>query len=170
MLVCRREEYILVFSKQFGMLGQLSPEEMEELLQKNMIGRLGCTDGQLVYVVPVSYLFDNNTLLCHSRDGLKIEMMRRNPNVCFEVDEIRDYNNWRSVIAWGVYEELTEEKDIEYARQFFTEYMLQMKTEEAAVPPHLQQERFHNTKPDYVPALYYRIHLSKITGRYERTF
>ncbi len=152
------------------MLGLLSPDEMEELLSSNMIGRLGCSDGTFTYVVPVSYLYDNNMLLCHSKDGMKIQMMRRNPHVCFEVDEIKDYNNWRSIIAWGIYEELTEEQDIHYARQFFTDYMLHTKTSETAAPPHLQNERFHEIKPEYIPAIYYRIHLQKITGRYERTF
>lgn len=151
------------------MLGQLTPAEMEELLRNNMIGRLGCSDENMTYVVPISYLYDNGILLCHSRDGMKIEMMRRNPNVCFEVDEIRDYNNWRSVIAWGIYEELTTEEDITYARQFFTDYMLQMKTEATTAPPHLQEERFREYMPDYIPAIYYRIHLQKVTGRFERT-
>ncbi|HRO43648.1 MAG TPA: pyridoxamine 5'-phosphate oxidase family protein [Flavipsychrobacter sp.] len=152
------------------MLSKLTQEEMEEMLRNNMIGRLGCNDGERTYVVPISYVYENGALLCHSHDGMKIQMMRRNPFVCFEIDEVRDFNNWRSVIAWGVYQELTEERDIEYARQFFSDYMLQMKTQETAAPPHQQESRFHELKPEYVPALYYRIHLQKITGRYERTF
>jgi len=152
------------------MLGKLAPEEIDEMLRNNMIGRIGCNDGNITYVVPVSYLYDNNILLCHSRDGLKIEMMRRNPEVCFEVDEIKDYNHWRSIIAWGTYEELTEEEDIDYAKQFFTDYMLRMKTSETSAPPDQQSERFHEVKPDYLPAIYYRIHLHKITGRFEQSF
>lgn len=150
------------------MLGQLTPEEMEELLRSQMVGRIGCNDGNMTYVVPVSYLYDQGVLLCHSRDGLKIEMMRRNPNVCFEVDDIKGYDHWQSVICWGIYEELTEEEDIAYARQFFNDYMLEMKTEETAAPPHLQEERFRGAQPEYIPAIYYRIHLQKITGRFER--
>jgi len=152
------------------MLQELTNEEIGALLRNNEIGRIGCNDGEKTYVVPISYVFDNNSLLCHSRDGMKIEMMRRNPEVCFEVDEIRDYNNWSCVIAWGTYEELTDEKDIEYARKFFSEYMLKQQTSESALPPHTQEERYHDVKPDYVPAIYYRINLSKVTGRYERNF
>lgn len=152
------------------MLGKLSPEEIDQMFRTNMIGRIGCNDGNMTYVVPVSYHYDNNILLCHSRDGLKIEMMRRNPEVCFEVDEIKDYNHWRCIIAWGVYEELTEEEDIEYARQFFSDYMLQMKTSETTSPPDQQEERFHEVKPDYLPAIYYRIHLQRVTGRFEQAF
>jgi uncharacterized protein len=32
-------------------------------------------------------------------------MMRRNPEVCFEVDRVEDLVNWDSVIGWGTYEE-----------------------------------------------------------------
>jgi nitroimidazol reductase NimA-like FMN-containing flavoprotein (pyridoxamine 5'-phosphate oxidase superfamily) len=152
------------------MLGELTPEEIEELLQNNMIGRLGCNDGKQTYIVPISYVYQGNTLLCHARDGLKISMMRANPEVCFEVDEIRDYHHWRSVIAWGIYDELTDLEEIEYAQSFFTEYMLAAKTEAAAAPPHTQRERFHHVKPDYMPAIYYRIHLHRKTGRFERSF
>lgn len=35
--------------------------------------------------------------------------MRANPEVCSQVDEIDDMANWRSVIAWGRYEELKGE-------------------------------------------------------------
>jgi nitroimidazol reductase NimA-like FMN-containing flavoprotein (pyridoxamine 5'-phosphate oxidase superfamily) len=150
------------------MLGALSAEEMIEMLRNNATGRVGCNDGEMTYIVPISYVFDDKSLLCHSRDGLKISMMRRNPNVCFEVDEIKDYNNWRSIILWGIYEELTEESDIAYAQQFFTEYMLEMKTTRTAVPPEMQQERFHEIKPEYVPSIYYRINILKMTGRFER--
>ena len=140
------------------------------MLKENTVGRIACTDGNMPYVVPVSYIFENNTLLCHSRDGMKIEMMRRNPQVCFEIDEIRDYTHWKCIIAWGIYQELTEDADIEHARQYFSEYMLQMKTSETSDPPHLHGERPHDTKPDYVPAIFYRIHLQKVTGRFEQTF
>jgi nitroimidazol reductase NimA-like FMN-containing flavoprotein (pyridoxamine 5'-phosphate oxidase superfamily) len=38
--------------------------------------------------------------------GRKVEMMRQNNEVCFEVDEIYDMSNWKSVVAWGAFEEL----------------------------------------------------------------
>ena len=33
-------------------------------------------------------------------------MMRENPEVCFEVEQVDNLASWRSVIAWGTYEEL----------------------------------------------------------------
>jgi nitroimidazol reductase NimA-like FMN-containing flavoprotein (pyridoxamine 5'-phosphate oxidase superfamily) len=149
------------------MLGELTQEEIGEMLNNNSVGRIGCNDGEKTYVVPVTYVPEQSGVLCHSKDGMKIEMMRRNPEVCFEVDDIKDYNHWTCVIAWGTYEELISEGDIIYARQFFSDYMLQQKTAETALPPHTQEERFHDVKPEYAPAIYYRIIFHKITGRYE---
>jgi uncharacterized protein len=150
------------------MLGQLNPQEIEEMLKNNKIGRIGCNDGEKTYVVPVSYVYENSALFCHSKDGMKIEMMRRNPAVCFEIDEIIDDNHWRCVIAWGVYDELTDDEEVEHARSFFSEYQLEKKTDESALPPDTQEERFHAIKQDYAPAIYYRINLTQATGRFEQ--
>ncbi len=149
------------------MLGNLTQEEMEQLLQRNSIGRIGCNDGEATYVVPISYVYEDGILICHSRDGMKISMMRRNPDVCFLVDEIRDYNHWRSVICWGRYEEITEDEEIAYAQQFFSNLMLDQKTVPSALPPHTQQERHHHHRPAYTPTIFYRIRINKATGRFE---
>ena len=38
-------------------------------------------------------------------------MMRKNPNVCFQIDSFEDMADWKSVITWGVFEELTDEEE-----------------------------------------------------------
>jgi nitroimidazol reductase NimA-like FMN-containing flavoprotein (pyridoxamine 5'-phosphate oxidase superfamily) len=40
------------------MLGTLTIQEIDEILAGNMTGHLCCTDGKKVYVVPVSYAFN----------------------------------------------------------------------------------------------------------------
>lgn len=152
------------------MLGELSGDEIADVLQNSIIGRLGCNDGAKTYVVPISFAFMGDHVLCHSYEGMKIEMMRANPAVCFEVDEIKDYSNWRCVIAWGEYEELTEAKDIAAARELFSEEMLEMKVSETALPPDSQPERWHNQPPGHRNSIYYRIRFTAISGRFERTF
>jgi hypothetical protein len=82
-------------------IGDLSIKQSEDVLQNNFIGRIGYHDGAKTYIVPVNYLFDGQNIIIHSREGLKIHIMRRNPEVCFEVDEISSFTEWRSVIAWG---------------------------------------------------------------------
>ena len=151
------------------MLGDLTEQEVVEILENNIVGRIGCYDGTTPYIVPVSYLVQEGHVLCHSRMGLKIEMMRRNPNVCFEVDEIRDYNNWRCVIAWGEYNELVDEKEVEAAKAYFSEYMLTSKTSKTAEPPEGQTNRQHpDQKTGDETPIFYKIEFTKITGRFEK--
>ena len=150
------------------MLGILTESEIAEVLQNNLVCRVGCNDGERTYVVPISYVFMGDHILCHSYEGMKIQMMRNAPDVCFEVDEIKDYSNWRCVIVWGLYEELSDEQDIGEARQYFSEEMLEMKVSETSLPPETQQQRWHNRAPGEKVSIYYRIRFSEVSGRFER--
>lgn len=88
------------------MSGHVDKDQIEEFLKSQVVGRLGCTDGDKVYVVPITFAIDDGCIYGHTKDGLKIRMMRKNPNVCFETDWVEDLSNWKSVIAHGTYEEL----------------------------------------------------------------
>ena len=88
------------------MLGSLSAAEIEDLLRTEVVARLGCHAENRTYIVPVTYAYDGDGLLVQSADGLKVRMMHQNPLVCVEVDHIDNLANWRSVIAWGRFEEL----------------------------------------------------------------
>ena len=68
------------------MIGTLSPSKIEKLLRSEAIGRLGCQRDGKVYVVPLNYGYDGKFIYAHSKEGLKIGIMRENPDVCFEVD------------------------------------------------------------------------------------
>jgi nitroimidazol reductase NimA-like FMN-containing flavoprotein (pyridoxamine 5'-phosphate oxidase superfamily) len=84
---------------------ELSEREIDAFLHRQVVGRVGCHVDGRTYVVPVIYAWNGSSIYVLSIEGRKIEMMRANPNVCFEVDEYRP-GAWRSVIVEGVYEEL----------------------------------------------------------------
>jgi len=85
---------------------ELDRDEIDAFLRRQVVGRVGCHAGGRTYVVPVIYAWDGECVYVQSIEGRKIEMMRENPEVCFEVDEYRPGGAWRSVILDGVYEEL----------------------------------------------------------------
>jgi len=91
-----------------AMYGALDTAEIEHLLRTHQIGRLGIAGEGRVYVVPVSYGYDGTSIYAVSHEGLKIRLMRANPSVCFEVEEVESPARWRSVIAQGTYGELTD--------------------------------------------------------------
>jgi len=96
------------------MVRDLHPAEIEEVLREESFGRIGCNGERGVYIVPITYAYDGTFVYCYSADGMKLDYMRKDPLVCFEVDRIEDATNWRSVIAWGMYEEL-ENRDADDA-------------------------------------------------------
>jgi len=99
------------------MVGLLAEEEIRNMLRNQRIGRLGCSANDRPYVVPINYVFDGEFVFGYSVLGRKIQVMREQPVVSFEIDEICGPANWRSVIAEGVYEELCDEAGREVAKR-----------------------------------------------------
>jgi uncharacterized protein len=92
-----------------GIPRELSRGEIEEFLLGQRIARLGCHAGGVTYVVPLIYAYGDGAVVAVTTEGRKTAMLRENPRVCVEVD---DYDadgkgSWRSVIAYGKYEELS---------------------------------------------------------------
>jgi nitroimidazol reductase NimA-like FMN-containing flavoprotein (pyridoxamine 5'-phosphate oxidase superfamily) len=88
-------------------MDELAPDEIDELLQGELVGRIGCHAGGRTYVVPVIYAYADGCLHVVSVEGRKVQMMRANPEVCFEVDRYEVASgSWRSAIVDGRYEEL----------------------------------------------------------------
>lgn len=97
----------------FSMVKRLSEDEAVALLSEGTVGHLGCVTERGPYVVPVHYIFHNGDIYIHSLMGSQIQTWRQNPKACFQVDKSEGDYSWRSAIAFGKYEEITdtEERD-----------------------------------------------------------
>jgi nitroimidazol reductase NimA-like FMN-containing flavoprotein (pyridoxamine 5'-phosphate oxidase superfamily) len=87
-------------------MNDLTRDEIDALLHEQVVGRIGCHVDGRIYVVPIIYAYDGEAVYVASIQGTKIEMMRANREVCFEVDEYVSGGGWRSAIVQGDYEEL----------------------------------------------------------------
>ena len=92
-----------------SMIGIMTPEEIEAVLRNARVGRIGCASNDRPYVVPMNYAYDGEFIYGFSTLGRKITVMREQPSICFEVDEIEGSSTWRCVIAEGLYDELEDE-------------------------------------------------------------
>jgi nitroimidazol reductase NimA-like FMN-containing flavoprotein (pyridoxamine 5'-phosphate oxidase superfamily) len=144
------------------MLGALTHDEMEQVLIRENVGRIGCHAEDRTYVVPITYAYNGECVYGHSADGLKIRTMRANPNVCFEVDHIDDLAHWSSVIAWGVYEELSG------AAEERADALLHSRFGALRVSATLMHPRFHGIAQESARTTLFRIRLTEKTGRFER--
>ena len=68
----------------------LSDNQIETVLQHNVIGHLGCSLGDSPYVVPMCYAYDGTNIYGRTYEGLKLDMLRNNPKVCFQVADIEN--------------------------------------------------------------------------------
>ena len=91
-------------------IGKLGNTDALAILREGTLGRLGCIASGWPYVVPVNYFFDGKDIYIHTLPGKKLDALRDNPRVCFQVDEIKDSYNWRSVIAYGTFAEVSNEE------------------------------------------------------------
>lgn len=91
------------------MIGTMTADEIEATLRRSRLGRIGCCANDRPYVVPITYAYDDGFVYAYSSLGRKIEIMREQPLICFEVEEIDGPSSWRCVIAEGEYEEICDE-------------------------------------------------------------
>jgi len=149
------------------MLGDLSNRQIENVLYSLIIGRIGCHVENTTYIVPVTYAYDGKYIYGHTKEGMKIDMMRKNPMVCFEVDDLENMSNWRSVIAWGKFEELkTPEQRIE-GMGILMDTVMPFMTGETTISHSLRDSPQKSIEA--MQGVVYRIELTEKTGRYEKT-
>lgn len=149
------------------MLGILQPHQIEDVLCKGLVGRIGChADGE-TYIVPISYTYDDGVIYCHTQEGKKTSIMRKNPNVCFEVDETRDLANWRSVVIQGHYEEVLHPEERRKAMQMLlSRYLPVVSTSTADLG---ECWPFHAEDIGNINGIFFRIVVKEKTGRYEQS-
>jgi nitroimidazol reductase NimA-like FMN-containing flavoprotein (pyridoxamine 5'-phosphate oxidase superfamily) len=150
------------------MLGILNEPMINDVLESNIIGRLGYTDGHRIYIIPISYLFYNlKYIIAHSREGQKIEILRKNPHVCLEVDKIDNLSNWKSVILWGKYEEITNQRDRYYALDLLIRRISKQKAMEMQISSEQPEIEESMVLPDREKTIVYRIQIENKSGRFE---
>jgi hypothetical protein len=101
-----------------------------------------------------------NYLYGFSTVGRKIEWMRANPNVCIEVDDVRNAEQWTTVIVMGRYEELPDAPATADGRGLA--YSFLQRTPAWWEPGYAKTVLKGNERP-LVP-VYFRIQIESITG------
>jgi hypothetical protein len=81
---------------------ELSRAEAEALLGRNHVGRLAFSFHDRVDIQPIHYVYAHGVINCRTASGAKLETLRHQHAVAFEVDEVAGLFDWRSVVAHGV--------------------------------------------------------------------
>ena len=87
-------------------------EAIEAIIQRSLVCRLALSEENHPYIVPLCFGYDQHTLYFHcDREGKKIDILRKNNQVCFEFDIDQELvkaeqackfdMKYRSVIGFG---------------------------------------------------------------------
>jgi nitroimidazol reductase NimA-like FMN-containing flavoprotein (pyridoxamine 5'-phosphate oxidase superfamily) len=144
-----------------GTMKELCPVECLDLLKRNQAGHLACHDQNELYLIPVSYIFDDGFIYSYSKPGKKIEIMRKHPHVCIQVEEVKDFFHWKSVIAWGRFEELKSEEAAVAMRRL---------VKKLAIGEERRSDLELYFESQIESDIIYRIQVEKTTGRSEGDF
>jgi nitroimidazol reductase NimA-like FMN-containing flavoprotein (pyridoxamine 5'-phosphate oxidase superfamily) len=148
------------------MKGILSSAETDSILLSRVIGRLACCDGTQPYIVPITYKYLDGYIYGQSNEGTKLNILRQNPKVAFEVDMMTDLNNWRSVVVTGEFEEMTD-KETEESRSILFNDIFSLMTG-CSIHPHEHAITEKLTDESRIKCVVFRIKIKEISGRYEK--
>lgn len=148
------------------MLGKLDDLQIRNILTSQVLGRLACTDGKQPYIVPVTYTYDGKYIYGQTNEGRKLDILRKNPHVCFEVDTLMDMANWQSVLAFGEFEELKNEEAAK-AREILFSRVFSLMTS-STIHAHEHESKTKIDDKNRIKYVMYRIKINKLTGRFEK--
>ena len=97
-------------------------EGIQDVLKNAQIMRVAMVDGKRPYVVPVNFGYGDGRLYFHSKmNGKKMDILARNPEVCFEMDygfelitnelACKWSSRFKSVVGFGTASILSDAKD-----------------------------------------------------------
>ena len=134
---------------------ELTREECEAILRRGRIGRLAVAEGNVPYVVPVSFVFADDAIYGHTSPGHKLTLLRGARACAILVDEIQDFAVWSSVLARGRWNELTDDEGTFRARSLIL----------ARFGDPWWATAGHGHRTTLADAVFYRVDIESLTGR-----
>jgi uncharacterized protein len=76
-------------------------DEIEAMLLRNRVGRLAFALYDRVEIQPIHYIYERGWLYGRTSEGNKVAALKHYQWVAFEVDEVTDLFDWRSIVIHG---------------------------------------------------------------------
>ncbi len=149
------------------MIAKMSQVQIKLFLAQQVIARIGCSADGKPYVVPVYFAYDDRTIYCQSREGMKLKIMRKNPLVCLLVDDIANFSNWRSAVVWGKFTELTTASAVRKAASVMEAQFFPLPTG-GQVSHSPDSSRAPEVVEKGLKAIYFQVKITEMSGRFEK--
>ena len=80
---------------------EMERDEVLDVLERVGYGHLACSLKDVPYIVPINYVYSEGVIYIYTTEGRKYEIIRTNPNVCLQVEDVKANDDWQSVIVIG---------------------------------------------------------------------
>jgi nitroimidazol reductase NimA-like FMN-containing flavoprotein (pyridoxamine 5'-phosphate oxidase superfamily) len=97
---------------------EMNNGQIKEVLKRVGYGHLGMARGNHPYVVPIHYAYDEPYIYIYTTEGKKTEIIKDNPEICLQIEDVKSEGNWQSVIATGEAVQITNPEEHERALEF----------------------------------------------------
>ena len=135
---------------------------IERIIKKALVCRVALADGDSPYVFPVCFGFKNGCLYFHSaREGRKIEILRRNNKVCFEMDIDTEMVESEKGCEWGI----QYSSVIGFGRASFVEDVEEMKEALGILLEHYSNKQYEFSEQSLQQVTVIKIQVENLTGK-----
>lgn len=105
------------------LIRDMTRETSISLLKCVHVGRIACARESQPYITPFIFAYHEDSIYSFATVGRKVEWMRANPLVCVQADIIVSHEQWKSVVVFGRYQELSEMPEF-YETQILAHHLL----------------------------------------------
>lgn len=89
---------------------EMNDKDVRKELSRLNFAHLACCRNNHPYVVPVHYAYDGENLYVYTTEGKKAEIIRVNPEICLQAEDVVDNENWVSVMVIGEADQIMDEE------------------------------------------------------------
>jgi uncharacterized protein len=76
--------------------------EILAIMTEALVCRIGLSDKGMPYIVPMNFGLGENCIYLHcAKEGRKLDIIRENAKVCFEMDLLREIKQGPTTCNWG---------------------------------------------------------------------
>lgn len=110
------------------MIGTLNRSQIDEVLDRQVIGRIGFRSGERIRIAPVTFAYDGKCIYWVVPEDLDPAALDDDQQVCFEAELMNGMGNWRYVTAWGGCRPLAGREETNHALALLAKHLHGEKT------------------------------------------
>ena len=136
--------------------------ELLSIIAKAKVCRLAMIDGNRPYIVPLSFGYKDNTLYFHGAlKGKKIDLIKQNPNICFEFDHLIETVESEKACSWS----MKFQSIIGFGKASFVEHEVEKKTALAVIMSQYSDEHYDFPDKMLQATAVIKVAIESLTGK-----